>query len=108
MAGGKPHLLQHAWVQNSAGYNFHNWFGFGAISLDDAVALARTYQPDSLGTFTRSDEFRDQSTIVIPDYDSDGVESRMTISGFSDSASIEAVVLRLEGSHDSCPTWVSH
>lgn len=101
--GGKPHVLQHAWIQNGAGYNFHNWFGFGAINLDDAVALARTLQPDSLGTFIKSDDFRNQSTIAIPDYHSDGVESRLTVTGFSESANIEAVVLKLEGSHVFMP-----
>lgn len=101
--GGKPHVLQHAWVQNSAGYNFHNWFGFGAINLDAAVALARTHLPDSLGTFTKSGDYRNQSTIAIPDYHSDGVESRITVSGFSDTANIEAVVLKLEGSHNFMP-----
>ena len=101
--GGRPHVLQHSWIQNSAGYNFHNWFGFGAINLDEAVALARTHQPDSLGTFSRSDDFRNESTIEIPDYHSDGVESRITITGFSDSTQIEAVVLKLEGWHNFMP-----
>lgn len=101
--GGRPHVLQHSWIQNSAGYNFHNWFGFGAINLDDAVALARTHQPDSLGTFTKSDDYRNRSTIAIPDYYSDGVESRISVTGFSDSANIEAVVLKLEGSHNFMP-----
>ncbi len=101
--GGKPHILRHTWVQNSAGYNFHNWFGFGAINLDNAVALARTHQSDSLGTFTKSNDYRNQSTIAIPDYDSDGVESRITVTGFSDAANIEAVVLNLEGSHNFMP-----
>lgn len=101
--GGRPHVLQHAWIQNSAGYNFHNWFGFGAINLDDAVALARTHQPDSLGTFSKSNEFRNQATIAIPDYHSDGVESRITVTGFSDSTHIESVVLKLEGSHNFMP-----
>lgn len=101
--GSKPHIFQHAWIQNSAGYNYHNWYGFGAISLDDAVALARTHQPDSLGTFARSDKFRNETTIAVPDYDSSGVESKINVSGFSDSTNIEAVVLNVEGSHNFMP-----
>lgn len=101
--GGKPHILQHGWIQNSAGYNFHNWYGFGAINLDDAVELARTHQADSLGTFTKSDVFRNQSTIDVPDYDSNGVESTISVSGFSASSNIEAVVLNIEGSHNFMP-----
>ena len=101
--GGRPHVLQHAWIQNGAGYNFHNWFGFGAINLDAAVDLARTHQPGSLGTFTKSDDYTNRSTFAIHDYDSDGVESTINVTGFQDSANIEAVILKLEGFHEFMP-----
>lgn len=32
-----------AWTTNAAGFKFHNWYGFGAIDADRAVALARSY-----------------------------------------------------------------
>lgn len=32
-----------AWTTNAAGFKFHNWYGFGAIDADRAVALARNY-----------------------------------------------------------------
>ena len=101
--GGTPHTLQHAWIQNSAGFNFHNWYGFGAINLDEAVALARTHQADSLGSFSESDRYTNQNSTAIPDYDSTGVESTITVSGFNDSTNIEAVVLDIEGSHTFMP-----
>ena len=101
--GGTPHILQQEWIQNSAGYNYHNWYGFGAINLDEAVNLARTHQADSLGTFSRSGRYTNQSGMTIPDYDSGGVESRMSVSGFSETANIEAVVLNIEGSHNFMP-----
>lgn len=101
--GATPHILQQGWIQNSAGYNYHNWYGFGAINLDEAVNLARTHQADSLGTFSKSDRHTNQSAMTIPDYDSSGVEARIAVSGFSDSANIEAVVLSVEGSHSFMP-----
>ena len=101
--GGKPHFLQQPWIQNGAGYNFHNWYGFGAINLDQAVALARTHQADSLGTFSKSGTYSNQTTITIPDYDSNGIESTIAVSGFSDANNIEAVVLNIEGSHNFMP-----
>jgi subtilisin family serine protease len=32
-----------AWTTNAAGLKFHNWYGFGAIDADSAIALARNY-----------------------------------------------------------------
>ena len=101
--GGRPHFLQQAWIQNGAGYNYHNWYGFGAINLDEAVALARTHQADSLGIFSKSGIYSNQTTLTIPDYDSNGVESTIAVSGFSDADNIEAVVLNIEGSHNFMP-----
>ena len=100
---GKPHVLQHAWIQNRAGYNYHNWYGFGAINLDEAVNLARTIAPNDLGTFVESDWYRNQETITVPDYHSEGVLSTMTVSDLSESVNIEAVVLEIEGSHSFLP-----
>ena len=54
---GHPYVAQHAWVTNAAGYNFHNWYGFGAAAVDDAIALTGTHLPGSLGTFIESDWF---------------------------------------------------
>lgn len=101
--GGQPHTLLHGWVQNSAGYHFHNWYGFGAINLDEAVNLARSHQADSLGTFIKSGSYSNQSTIEIPDYDSNGVEATLSVSGFSNGTNIEAVVLNIEGAHNFLP-----
>lgn len=41
VAGG--YESEPAWTTNAAGFKFHNWYGFGAIDADRAVALARNY-----------------------------------------------------------------
>ena len=43
--------IYYQWVTNSAGYTFHNWYGFGAIDADAAVLMAKSYQAGSLGSY---------------------------------------------------------
>lgn len=47
------HTYQQGWVTNAAGYPFHNWYGFGRVNVDRAVAMARSYTT-SLGTFRQT------------------------------------------------------
>ena len=97
--GGKPAVLRHGWIANAAGYNFHNWYGFGAVSVDAAVELARTLTPDNLGELT-SMEFTHEGSVAIPDNDGGGAEQTLTVAGVSETANIEAVELVLRATHD--------
>ena len=97
--GGKPAVLRHGWIANAAGYNFHNWYGFGAVSVDAAVELARTITPDNLGELT-SMEFEHEGSVAVPDNDGDGASQTLTVSGVSESADIEAVELIIRATHD--------
>ncbi len=36
-----------AWTTNSAGYAFHEWYGFGSLDVDKAVSLAESYATNS-------------------------------------------------------------
>ena len=40
----------HRWVNNAAGYKFHNWYGFGRIDASAAVERAVGYSTGILGT----------------------------------------------------------
>ena len=97
--GGVPAVLQHGWITNAAGYRFHNGYGFGAIDVDAAVALASTYTPDSLGVFIESDRFRLATAVTIPDHDGGGLTQTQNVVGLPASGNIEAVQLRLEVEH---------
>lgn len=44
------HTYQSGWTTNAAGFKFHNWYGFGRINVDKAVAMAKTYNLN-FGTF---------------------------------------------------------
>ena len=97
--GGTPAVLQHGWITNGAGYPFHNWYGFGAVNVDAAVALAATHSPNSLGVFTESAPVRLATGITIPDHDGGGLTQIQNITGLSRTANIEAVQLRIEVTH---------
>ena len=97
--GGKPAVLRDGWIANEAGYNFHNWYGFGAVNVDAAVDLARTIAPDNLGELTQA-EFSLEGSVTIPDNDGGGASQTLTASGVSESANIEAVELIIRATHD--------
>ena len=97
--GGKPAVLRHGWITNAAGYDFHNWYGFGAVSVDAAVELARTLRPDNLGELTQM-EFTREGSVTIPDNDGGGASQTLTVSGAGETANIEAVELILRATHD--------
>ena len=40
----------HKWITNSAGFKFHNYYGFGAVDAEAAVNAALSYNANSLGT----------------------------------------------------------
>ena len=47
-------LVQYGWTQNSAGYEHHNWYGFGQINASAAVTAAQSYTANSRGTWASS------------------------------------------------------
>ena len=99
--GGTPAVLQHGWITNAAGYHFHNWYGFGAIDVDAAVALAATHAPNSLGVFTESAPVRLATGVMVPDHDGGGLTQIQNVTGLSRTANIEAVQLRIQVTHAS-------
>ncbi|MXW43336.1 MAG: S8 family serine peptidase [Candidatus Dadabacteria bacterium] len=93
---GTPYILQHAWQTNAAGFDFHNWYGFGAADVDAAVAMAESHTPDSLGTLVESEWFEaGRLSTRIPDADGAGISAAMEVSGLPEDADIEAVVLEI-------------
>ncbi len=98
--GGEAAVLRHPWITNAAGYHFHNWYGFGAVDVDAALALAATHMPDSLGTFSDGVEvFKVATPIDIPDHRGGGVRQSVNVSGIDDALKVEAVVLNFHITH---------
>lgn len=97
--GSRGRVLQTAWTVNSAGYAFHNWYGFGALDLGAALNLLGNYEPDSLGTFRQSGWFDSSQPVRIPDKDANGVNRSLAVSGMPGSANVEAVILEVDMDH---------
>ncbi len=97
--GGVAYTMQLPWVTNAAGYHFHNWYGFGAVHVDDALAFAASHQPDSLGEFRETQAFTSGPGSRIPDHDGGGLTATMNVGGLPANASIEAVTLEIDVTH---------
>jgi subtilisin family serine protease len=95
---GGSYTVADTWVTNSAGHEFHNWYGFGQLDVDAAVTAAGAYILNSLGTFTETpwtaNTGIDDST--IEDDDTDGGEDTIT---FGTTLTIETVQIKISVTH---------
>ena len=92
--------MRHAWIVNDAGYQFHNWYGFGAIHATRALAAARDFVPGSLGRFQRSGWFdAGGAAASIPDDAGAGATRTLAVAGLPALADIEAVVVEVDLDH---------
>jgi subtilisin family serine protease len=71
------HIYQNGWVENAAGYNFHNYYGFGLVNAQTAVTAAMEYKT-SLGE--QKEKVFDTGSIsqTIPNNSADGTLSSLT------------------------------
>lgn len=93
------HVYQLGWITNAAGFNFHNWYGFGVVDLLAATNLARNYNVN-LGTFVEAQvASANNLNLDIPDNAASGVTHQVT---FNQSRTIEAVQIKLNVTH----SWV--
>jgi subtilisin-like proprotein convertase family protein len=95
---GGSYTVADTWVTNSAGHEFHNWYGFGQLDVDAAVTAAGAYTLNSLGTFTETswtaDTGIDDST--IKDNNTDGGDDTIT---FGTTLTIETVQIKISVTH---------
>ena len=42
-------VTQYSWVQNAAGHEHHNWYGFGKVDASAAVNVAKDFTANNLG-----------------------------------------------------------
>ncbi len=96
---GQRYTAQLPWVRNGAGYRFHNWYGFGALAVDAALAYARDFVPGSLGSLVETAPFSLARNRAIPDADAAGLMQVQKVSGLARAASIEAVTLEVNLTH---------
>lgn len=94
------HTYSQGWTTNSAGYSFHNYYGFGQIDVDSAVSMAKSYSSFLTGMPSETDPtFALSQTAVgtaIPDSSAVGVSSSITV---AQAYTIEAVQIRVNITH---------
>ncbi|MDA7853992.1 S8 family serine peptidase [Porticoccaceae bacterium] len=81
-------VTQYEWETNSAGYKFHNWYGFGKVDAAEAVSTAAAYT-----------DYR-EGALKTPGYISSGnISASINDSGIDTSSSVS--ITAPDGSNDS-------
>lgn len=89
------------WVTNDASYDFHNYYGFGAIDVDAAMAMAKNYTlgtESRLGSSLPTEASADSGVLAltIPDASADGVSDTLAI---NTNLFVEAVQVAVSVTH---------
>lgn len=97
-----PHVYQFGWVTNSAGYNFHPWYGFGLLDLTAAVALAVNPTFDlkelkSTDTLTDSPNYSASPSSAITDNSASSTDSTINVN--KHNLFIEHVLVKVNITH---------
>jgi subtilisin family serine protease len=83
------YVSEPAWTTNAAGRPFHNWYGFGAVDADAAVAAARAYTDFLFAGGILSDTNNVTGlNLAVPDNNATGVTNSL---GIASNFTIETV-----------------
>jgi len=99
-SAGEDFIAELDWIENAAGFNFHNWYGFGLIDASAAVKMAQSYTTKDLlpkleeTRFISSDN---ETDLAIRDLQS--TEKSVNITQ-KDNLIIEAVQLKIRIKHE--------
>lgn len=105
VAIGEESFAAHdGWVENAAGYNFNNMYGFGRVDAGKAVEMAKNYSAD-LGDFVRTEWVgagssvgEDVLTDAIPDNSATGVMREIEV---TEDVTIEGMQFSFDVRNDS-------
>ena len=85
-----------AWQENAAGYNFHQYYGFGAVDVDDAVYKALFSAVPALPEQVITPWKQQVANTEIPDASLVGASSTLEV---ADKVTVEAVQVKLNIDH---------
>ncbi|MDA8793403.1 S8 family serine peptidase [Bacteriovoracaceae bacterium] len=95
------HEYEQDWIENAAGYKFHNWYGFGLVNVDKAIE--EIPQIPNLGTYNELNPIFDKSefsktnlNLSIPDANPSGALSTIEV---NNELIIEQVQIQLTVDH---------
>jgi hypothetical protein len=93
------YVAQPAWTNKAAGFQFHNWYGFGMVDASAAVNMARNYNLAQLGSFVNTGFISSGAiSIAIPDNSVIGATSALSVPA-NPVHVIEAVQIRVSITH---------
>lgn len=95
--GGGNYDAEPSWLVNGAGYNFHNYYGFGRVDATRAVASATSYVAGSLGVWTQTTAITRTVDRSIPNNNISGVSDSITL---AQNITIESLQIQVNITHD--------
>jgi subtilisin family serine protease len=93
-------IKQYEWETNSAGYKFHNRFGFGKIDAAEAVTTAASYTANSRGTFSTAYVSSKPINLSINDNGTNTTSSLSITKPSGSNNFVEFIQLAVQFSHD--------
>ena len=97
-------ITQYSWIENSAGYEHHPTYGFGAVDAAAAVSAAQSYTEGQLGSFINTDWVGGSTDSTIAD--SNIVSWTLAASAPEGSSGIvEFIKLRVDFTHKAPETF---
>jgi subtilisin family serine protease len=96
LPSGESYVAEPAWTRNAAGLWFDNWYGFGLVNAQAAVAMARTYVSYLKGPMLKAmmEPAKSSAPVTVPPGRAKGAEIPLAFSG-PEIGTIEAVQLSL-------------
>lgn len=95
------YVIEQVWTPNAAGRNFHNWYGFGAVDANAAVAMAKSTCATGcgLGIFANTGWITGAVPAapanIVPDNSILGVSSTVTAPSLGASNVVETVQVKV-------------
>ncbi len=92
------HTYEQGWITNAGGMNFHNWYGFGRVHVDRAVAMAKNYvsplgvQKETNTGATWKYDSGNLNNLAVPPASATGVTNALTV---TENYKVEAIQVRL-------------
>jgi subtilisin-like proprotein convertase family protein len=92
-------VTQYEWETNSAGYKFHNWYGFGKVDAAEAVTTAKSYTANSRGTFVTTGEEESSGWLTVNDNGTNATSSIAISKPIGSNDFVEFVKVRVRFTH---------
>lgn len=84
------------WITNDAGFKYSNYYGFGKINVDKAIAFASTYNSIFTGPLVEVSQSVTGLSVSVPDNSSTGATATID---FSTDLTIEAIQITPDVTH---------